>query len=152
MSLFICLVPLHGEICESWYCSKFAGLQSTLNTHDMHKPLLCNISEQKPLWKPDVHTLERGWAEGKREQACQALVVCNTLMGCIPQPQNHASTRISIFWLNYNIYFSRTLGIDGQKPVPLCSKGSTNPFYHIWSRKSIRIHLIRWEWRGENFN
>lgn len=30
---------------------QFVGLQSTLNTQDMHKPLLCNASEQKTTLK-----------------------------------------------------------------------------------------------------
>lgn len=133
---------------------QIVGVQSTLNIYDVHKPLLCNVSEQKPLSKPDVHTLllERGWAGGKREQSCQTLVIWNTLRGCIPQPQRPGKYKISIFLLNYNIYFSRTLGIDGQKLVALSSKDSTNLLYHNWSRNSISNHQIRWEWRGENFN
>lgn len=160
MSFPICLVPLYSEICESWYWSTSQGSRahSTLTTCTN---LCCAISVNKNHSESLMCTLWRGVRQGEKGSR-HARVVCNTLMGCIPQiqpisyiipqPQNHASTRISIFLLNYNISFSRTLGINGQKPVPLCSKDSTNLFYHNWSRKSIRIHLIRWEWRGENYN
>lgn len=127
MSLPICLVPLHSEICESWYCSTLRGSRahSTLTTcTNLCYAMSVNKNHSESL--TCTLLLERGWAGRKREQACQTLVVCDTLMACIPQPQNHASTRISIFLLNYNISFPRTLGIDGQKPVPLPSKGTTN--------------------------
>lgn len=46
---------------------QFVGLQSTLNTYNVHKPLLCNVSEQKPLWKPDMNALLReGLGRGKK--------------------------------------------------------------------------------------
>lgn len=48
MSLPISLVPLHSEICVM-VLQLFVGLQSTRNTHEVHKSLLCNVSEQKLL-------------------------------------------------------------------------------------------------------
>lgn len=155
MSLPISLVPLHSEIFKTWYCSSLWGSRAH-STFKTCTNLCCAMPvNKKPLWKPDVHTplLERGWAEAKREQACRTLVVCNTLMGCIPQPQIQGYLYFCFFTLFlYTISFSGTWVIDGEKSVPPSSKDTTNLLYHYWSRKSIRSHQIRWEWRGENLN
>lgn len=145
MNLPISLLPLHSEICESWYCSSLRGSRA----HSTPTNLCCAMSVNKNHSESLLCTLSscRGIGQGEKGRRCVTPWWVVFLRHKTRQVQESLYFFLITFFFLPQDFRNRW----PETCVPLLQK-HYKLLYHNWSRKSIRSHQIRWEWRGENFN